>query len=45
MTSGAFEPYVEGGDEAGEGQPADAMHFTDEPWREPWIATFPARAC
>ncbi len=40
MASGLFEPYVKLGDAVKAGQPAGAIHFPDEPWREPWIAHF-----
>jgi predicted deacylase len=40
QTAGLFEPYVELGEDVVEGQPAGAIHFPQEPWREPWIATF-----
>lgn len=40
MTSGLFEPYVGLGDEVIAGQAAGAIHFPEEPWRDPWIATF-----
>jgi predicted deacylase len=40
MAAGLFEPYVEIGDEAIAGQAAGAIHFPQEPWREPLIAKF-----
>lgn len=40
MASGIFEPYVALGAEVTSGQPAGAVHFPEEPWREPLIATF-----
>jgi predicted deacylase len=40
MASGLFEPYVELGMEVSIGQPAGAIHFPEEPWREPLIASF-----
>jgi predicted deacylase len=40
MASGIFEPYVALGAEVTSGQPAGAIHFPEEPWREPSIATF-----
>ncbi len=40
MATGVFEPCVTLGDEVQQGQPAGAIHFPEEPWREPWMATF-----
>jgi predicted deacylase len=40
MASGHFEPYVGVGAPVTAGQPAGAIHFPQEPWREPAIATF-----
>ncbi len=40
MASGVFEPYVELGAAVSAGQPAGAIHFPQEPWREPVIAKF-----
>lgn len=40
MASGIFEPYVTLGTAVTPGQPAGAIHFPEEPWREPLIATF-----
>lgn len=37
---GLFEPYVSLGDVVSAGQPAGAVHFTDEPWREPVHVAF-----
>jgi hypothetical protein len=40
MASGIFEPYVRVGEEVVRSQPAGAIHFPEEPWREPVIAHF-----
>lgn len=40
MASGLFEPYVSLGDRVTAGQEAGAIHFPEEPWRQPWIAKF-----
>jgi predicted deacylase len=40
MATGLFEPYVEINEEVAAGQAAGAIHFPEEPWRTPWIATF-----
>lgn len=40
MASGVFEPYVGIGAEVSAGQPAGAIHFPQEPWREPRVAIF-----
>ena len=40
MASGHFEPYVGIGATVTAGQPAGAIHFPEEPWREPVIAKF-----
>ena len=40
MASGHFEPYVGIGAAVTSGQPAGAIHFPEEPWREPVIAKF-----
>jgi predicted deacylase len=38
--AGLFEPYVDLGAEVKAGQPAGAVHYQDQPWREPTIAKF-----
>ncbi len=38
--SGLFEPYVEIDEQVKAGQPAAAIHFPEEPWREPRIHYF-----
>lgn len=38
--NGIFEPYCELEDEIEEGDPAGAIHFPEEPWREPKILHF-----
>lgn len=38
--TGLFEPYVGLGDVVAAGQPAGAVHFTDEPWRDPVPVAF-----
>jgi predicted deacylase len=40
MASGLFEPFVDIGAEVRAGEPAGAIHFAQEPWREPVIAKF-----
>ena len=40
MASGLFEPYVGIGAEVTAEQPAGAIHFPQEPWREPVVARF-----
>jgi uncharacterized protein len=40
MASGHFEPYVGIGEPVKAGQPGGAIHFPEEPWRDPIIATF-----
>ena len=40
MASGVFEPYADIGDAVKAGQDAGAIHFPDEPWREPMVARF-----
>jgi predicted deacylase len=44
MAAGHFEPYVDIGAEVTAGQPAGAIHFPQEPWREPVIAKFTENA-
>jgi len=38
--AGLFEPFVDLGAEVKAGQPAGAVHYQDQPWREPTIARF-----
>ena len=40
QTAGLFEPYFDLGEDVQSGQPAGAIHFPQEPWREPWVARF-----
>ena len=40
MASGIFEPYVMLGENVAAGQPAGAIHFPEEPWREPLVCSF-----
>jgi predicted deacylase len=40
MASGHFEPYVGIGAAVKAGQAAGAIHFPEEPWREPVVAKF-----
>lgn len=40
MASGIFEPYVALGEHVAADQLAGAIHFPEEPWREPLICTF-----
>ncbi|QND52076.1 deacylase [Phyllobacterium sp. 628] len=40
MASGIFEPFVKVGQDVHSGQEAGAIHFPEEPWRDPWIAKF-----
>jgi predicted deacylase len=40
MATGVFEPYVKLGDDVKAGEPAGAIHFPEEPWREPLIVIF-----
>lgn len=42
MASGLFEPSVDLGEQVEAGQAGGAIHFPEEPWREPLIATFGA---
>jgi uncharacterized protein len=38
--TGVFEPYAEIGEQVKAGQAAGAIHFPEEPWREPVVANF-----
>jgi len=38
LASGLFEPYVQLGDSVTAGQAVGAIHFPEEPWREPVVA-------
>ena len=40
QTAGLFEPYFDLGEDVKEGESAGAIHFPQEPWREPWIPKF-----
>jgi predicted deacylase len=40
QSAGLFEPYFDLDDEVKAGEAAGAIHFPQEPWREPWIAKF-----